>query len=245
MIIDENANIDKVKDMRTERKTAKIVGALFILATVTAVISIAFLGDTLSSPEYLTEIATNENGVVVSVIFWLLLAISVLGIGIYMYPVLKEHDEVSGIWYFSLRLLETVFIIVAGVSLLVLLTLSGEFTTAGTTAGANYEVSGSLLLALFDWSFIIGTMIFLGLGGIVLNYMLYKTQLVPRWLSAWGLVGAIAVLLYGVISLWGQDPAILAAPIAVQEMVFAVYIIAKGFKGSKDSKDFTGSPSPA
>jgi hypothetical protein len=88
------------------------------------------------------------------------------------------------------------------------------------------------LKALFDWSFIIGTMIFLGLGGLVLNFILYQLKLVPRWLSVWGLVGAACVLLYGLISLFDYDPAILAAPIAVQEMVFAVWLIVKGFDTS-------------
>ena len=93
----------------------------------------------------------------------------------------------------------------------------------------NYEPTVILLKALFDWSFVIGTMIFLGLGGLVLNYILYELKLVPSWLSIWGLIGGACVLLYGLISLFGSDPAFLAAPIAFQEMVFAVWIIVKGF----------------
>jgi hypothetical protein len=108
------------------------------------------------------------------------------------------------------------------------LTLSQEFV-AGNLTAADYEPSVILLMALFDWSFIIGTMIFLGLGGLVLNFMLYRLKLVPSWLSIWGFIGGACVLLYGLISLFGHDPAILAAPIAVQEMVFAVWIIVKGF----------------
>jgi hypothetical protein len=76
---------------------------------------------------------------------------------------------------------------------------------------------------------VIGTLIFLGLGGLPLYYITYQLKLVPRWLSVWGLIGAACVLLYGLISLFDLDPSILAAPIAVQEMVFAVWLIVKGF----------------
>jgi len=81
-------------------------------------------------------------------------------------------------------------------SLLSLLTLSQEYV-AGALDATYYQPSGSLLLALYDWSFVIGTLIFLGLGGLCLNFLLYQSKLVPRWLSVWGLVGAALVFLYG------------------------------------------------
>ena len=79
-------------------------------------------------------------------------------------------------------------------------------------------------------------MIFLGLGGLVLNYLLYESRLVPKWLSVWGVIGAFLVMLYGLMSLFGTDPGILAAPIAVQEMVFAVWLIVKGFNYEKEKR---------
>ncbi len=219
---------EKVKKMDLYRKTAIIVGVLFIVATVTAIVSIAFMGSTLDGPDYLDKVSDNENGMIISVIFWIILAVSVAGIGFMMYPILKKYNEGLALGYVSLRLIETILILAAAISLQSLLTLSQEYV-AGDLNATNYEPSGTLLKALFNWSFIIGTMIFLGLGGLALNYMLYQLKLVPRWLSVWGLVGAAMVLLYGLISLFDLDPAILAAPIAVQEMVFAIWLIVKGF----------------
>jgi hypothetical protein len=161
----------------------------------------------------------------------LILAVSVLGIGVMMFPVLRKYDEGLALGYAGIRLIETVFIITASLSLLSLLTLSQEYA-AGALDAAYYQPSGTLLLASYDWSFVIGTLIFLGLGGVCLNYLLYQSRLVPRWLSGWGLIGATLVLLYGLLSLFGLDPSFLAAPIAVQEMVFAVWLIAKGFNPS-------------
>jgi len=90
------------------------------------------------------------------------------------------------------------------------------------------------LLALQNWSFEIGTLIFLGLGGFFIYYPLYELKLVPRVLSIWGLIGAACVLLYGLLGLFGLTADsvalnVLAAPIAIQEMIFAVWLIIKGF----------------
>jgi len=222
--------------MDSYRKTAIIVGVLFITATVTAMLTIVFLGSTLETPLNFTNVSSNEFQVIMSVMFWLILAVSVTGIGVMMYPILKKYHEGLALGYVGFRLIESICIIIASVTLLSLLTLSQEYT-AGTLDVTNYQPIGSLLLALQVWSFEIGTLIFLGLGGLFLYYPLYELKLVPRVLSIWGLIGAAFVLLYGVLGLFGltADSLILnllALPIAVQEMVFAVWLIVKGFNSS-------------
>ncbi len=218
--------------MQSHRKTGIIVGLLFIIATVTAILTIFFLGSTLEKPLDFNLISSNEFQIVLSVIFWLILAISVMGIGTMMYPILKKYHEGLAISYVVLRLTESVLIIIASISILSLLTLSQQYIS-GASDISFYKPLGSLLLALQDWSFDIGTLIFLGLGGLPLYYILYQLKLVPRWLSGWGLIGASCVLLYGLLSLFGSADSIivnlLALPIAVQEMVFAIWIIFKGF----------------
>lgn len=210
------------------RRTAIIVGALFILATGITIVGIVAMGFTLDDSDYLEKVADHETGIIVAVICWIILAASVAGIGFFLHPILKQYDEGLSLGYVSFRLIESVLILMSAISLQSLLTLNQGYV-AGDLDVTYYESSGELLKALFDWSFIVGTMIFLGLGGLVLNYMLFKMSIVPSWLSVWGIIGGACVLLYGLISLFGHDPAILAAPIAVQEMVFALWLIFKGF----------------
>ena len=215
------------------RKTGIIVGLLFIIATVSSILTIFFLGNTLDPQDYLTLASTNMNQVIISVIFWLILAVSVMGIGIFMYPILKKYNQEFALSYIGLRLVEAICIIIASIALLSLLTVSQEYV-AGTIDISYYQPLGTFLLALQNWSFEIGTLIFLGLGGLFLYYPLYKLRLVPNLLSIWGLIGAGCILLYGVLGLFGltADSMILnllAAPIAIQEMVFAVWLIFKGF----------------
>ena len=222
--------------MDSYRKISIIVGVLFIIATVSAILTIGILGSTLDPPEYLTAVAANEKQVILAVICWLILAVSVLGIGVMMYPILKKYHGGLAQGYVGLRLVETICIIISSIGLLSLLTVSKEFG-AGTLDASYYQPVGTVLLALQEWSFEIGTLIFLGLGGLALNYGLYQLNLVPRWLSGWGFVGAACVALYGMLGLFGLTADslilnILAAPIAVQEMVFAIWLIVKGFNSS-------------
>jgi len=222
--------------MGSYRKTATIVGVLFIIATVTAILTIGILGSTLETPLDQTVISDNEYQIGLAVLCWIILAISVTGIGFFMYPILKKYNKDLALGYISFRLTESICIIISSIALLSILTISQE-TVAGTIETANFQPMGSLLLALQDWSFEIGTLIFLGLGGFFIYYPLYELKLVPRVLSVWGLIGSACVLLYGLLGLFGLTADsvtlnVLAAPIAILEMVFAVWLIVKGFTPS-------------
>ena len=223
--------------MESYRKTAIIVGALFIIATVTAILTIALLGSTLETPLNHTTITENEYHIGLAALFWIILAISVTGIGVMMYPILKKYHKGLALGYIGFRLIESMCIITSSITLLSLVTLSQE-SAAGTISATNFQSLGSLLLAVQNWSFEIGTLIFLGLGGFFIYYPLYELKLVPQVLTIWGLIGAACVMLYGLLGLFGftADSVILnvlAAPIAIQEMVFAVWLIAKGFNPSE------------
>jgi hypothetical protein len=226
---EQEVGTEKVEEKQDYyRKTSIIVGLLFIIATAITIVGIVFMGSSLEDdPVDLVKVGDNETGIVIAGICWTILAIAVAGIGFFMHPILKKYDEGLSLGYVSFRLIETVLILISVISLQSLLTLSQEYVAGDI--GNRPEASATLLMAVFNWSFIIGTMIFLGLGGIVLNFMLFKLKLVPSWLSIWGLIGGACVLLYGLISLFGSDPAILAAPIAIQEMMFAIWLLAKGF----------------
>lgn len=219
--------------MDSLRKTAIIVGSLFIIATVTSILTIAFLGSSLETPLDETIISNNLFQIGMAALFWLIVAISVTGIGVFMFPILKKYNEGFALGYFGFRLIESICIIIASITLLSIVTISSEYA-AGSLDFTNYQALGALLLVLQNWSFEIGTLIFLGIGGLFIYYPLYEMDLVPKVLTIWGLIGAICVLLYGLLSLFGLTADsitlnLLAAPIAIQEMVFAVWLIFKGF----------------
>jgi hypothetical protein len=113
------------------------------------------------------------------------------------------------------------------------LSLSHEFIVAGAPDTSYYQVLGTLLLEVREWIFNIGSGLIWSLSALVLNYILYRSKLVPWWLSVWGLIGAIfsfVTYFLGFFSVHLSD--LLFVPIAVQEMVFAVWLIVKGFDAS-------------
>jgi len=105
-----------------------------------------------------------------------------------------------------------------------------------TSSAEELGLLGAALLALHSWSVLLGTLVFAGLGSLTLNSVLYRSRLVPRWLSTWGLIGAAGILMYGLLGVFGVGSGLgspymlLAMPLAFQEMVFAGWLIIRGLQ---------------
>ncbi|PPA79611.1 MAG: hypothetical protein C00003105_02069 [ANME-2 cluster archaeon HR1] len=113
------------------------------------------------------------------------------------------------------------------------MTLSQEFVKAGAPDASYYQTLGTLLLAAGDWAFLLGFGLAFTLSALILNFLLYQSKLIPRWLSGWGFVGAVLIFAYYLLQFFSINQVeILFLPIAVQEMVFAVWLIIKGFNSS-------------
>jgi hypothetical protein len=112
------------------------------------------------------------------------------------------------------------------------LALSREFVAAGAPDASYYQTLGSLLLAAREGAFVIGSGLVWSLSALVLNYVLYRAELVPRWISGWGLLGGALSFATYLLQFFSISLDILFLPIALQEMVFAVWLIVRGFNPS-------------
>ena len=225
--------IEKGENMNSNRKTAIIVGALFITATVAYSLGVIYLDPIIGGSDYLTKASENENQVILGAFLVLIDSVAVAGIGIVIYPILKKHNEALALGYAGARIVEGVLFIVNIITILTLLTLSQEFVKAGAPEASYYQTLGTLLLSAGDWAFLLGFGLAFTLSALILNFVLYQSKLVPRWLSGWGFVGAVLILAYYLLQFFSNNQfEILFYPIAVQEMVFAVWLIIKGFNSS-------------
>jgi len=216
--------------METSRKIAIIVGILFIIATAATILSSVFTGSLLEAQDYLVQVAANETQMVFGLLFMLITAITVVSIAVMMYPFLNRHHEIVAVGYLSARIVEGVLLIISVLALLTLMTLSQEFAATGAADPSNFQAAGNLLRTLSEWAFSLGVGLIFALSALILNYSLYRTKLVPRWLSAWGFIGAVLLLAGHVLAYFSVNSlGILDLPIALQEMVFAVWLIVKGF----------------
>jgi hypothetical protein len=150
-----------------------------------------------------------------------------------LYPVLRKHNEGLALGSVGFRIVEGVFYLVAALGLLSLVSLSQESAKAGAALASAFQTTGGMLIAVRKWAgFVLGVVAFC-LGAAMYYYVFFRTRLVPRWLSGWGLISLVMLLTMVVLIMFGGEPSgtmlILAIPIALQEMVLAVWLIARGF----------------
>ena len=215
--------------MNSYRKTAIIVGVLFITAMVTGMLRFVILDPILNAPDYLINVSTNENQVIIGVLFFFTMAVALVGIAIVIYPILKKQNETLALGYVGARIVEGVLFIVAILAILTLFRLSQEFVKAGAPDASYFQTLGDLLLAVRYYAYNVLWPITLGLGALMFYFLLYKSKLIPRWLSVWGLIGA-PLFPAAWLSLFGSTiSGFFLLPLVVNEMVLAIWLIVKGF----------------
>ncbi|AKM83221.1 hypothetical protein A2422_00310 [Candidatus Woesebacteria bacterium RIFOXYC1_FULL_31_51] len=218
------------------RKIARITGILFIVATVAGLLGSGLMGSIVGAPDYLVQIAASKNLIVVGALLAFVAAAGSAGIAIALYPVLRKYNEGLALGSVGFRLIEAVFYIVGTLGLLSLLSLSQEYASAAPQAVSTFQVLGTLISAVRVWAgFVLGVIAFC-LGAAMYYYVMYQSRLIPRWLSAWGLVGLALLFSMTLLIAFGERTlgpsgmqVLLAIPLALQEMVLGVWLIVKGF----------------
>jgi hypothetical protein len=228
-------DVKKEINMNTYRKTAIIVGILFLVCSAAALLSFPFFGPILEGKDYLSKLFESEKMVITGALLEFIQAAAAAGIAIGLYPILKKYNGALALGAVGFRVVEGVFVLIGTLSLLSLLTLSQEFIAAGAPGASSFQTSGSLLLAVRDWSGNVISALAFNLGALMYYVILYKSKLIPRWLSGWGILGAVLGLTATLLGSFNHDFSMnsvntyLNVPIGLQEMVFAVWLIAKGF----------------
>lgn len=222
--------------MKSYRGNAIAAGVLFILCTVAALLSLVPLGAPVVAPVDFAKLAASDNRVVPTALIEFVWAAAGMGIAIALYPVLRKFNSALALGSVIGRVVENVFIVVATLSLLVLLNVSQEAVATGSAAGlASAVTSSNLLLAVREWAYELVMIVPFCIGSFLYNYILYRSRLVPRWLSGWGLVAVALTLIAALYAGFTQDFGfttvnnVLSAPIGMQEMTLAIWLIVKGF----------------
>jgi Domain of unknown function (DUF4386) len=175
--------------------------------------------------------------VILGTVMELILVLSAIGTAVGLFPFLRKYNESIALGHLCFRFLEAIFISIGIVSVLSLLTLSQDYVATAPNASA-LQASGALLLAVRQWTFILGPGLLLGTNTVLYSYLLYKSRLVPRVIAGLGITGATLVLVAALLQIFGVTPfgsalpVLMAMPVAVYEMILAVWLIAKGFNQS-------------
>ena len=215
--------------MDTNKKIARIVGVLFIIGTGAGILSGVFTGSFLDHPNYLVEVSANKNQLMIGALLVLTMGFALAMIPVMLFPIFKKYNETLALGAIVFRgVLEAVGYMAIVISWLLLLILSQVYVQAGSPDNSYFQTLGTVFLELGDWIGHLISIVF-SLGALMIYYLFYQTKLIPSWLSVWGLVGGLLYLAVPLLAMFGIELEILYIPLAVQEMVFAVWLIVKGF----------------
>lgn len=230
--------------MKTYRMNAMMAGGLYVLGTVFGVMSAIVGGEVLSSTisgkplegvDMLSLVAANASQLTGGAFFTLMMGISLVAMTIFLYPVFKKDSEelAAGMLLFRGALEGTWYILVT-LGILSLVALGNEYVAAGANS-ASLQSMGNVLYQFQDFIGPVGTLVFL-IGAVCLYVSFYRTKLIPRWLSIWGLIGVVPYLAYALLHFFHLDTGIgfyLQMVLAPQEIVMGLWLLIAGF--SKDA----------
>jgi hypothetical protein len=219
--------------MDSMRKTALVVGVLFILTFITSIGGVIAYGPVLSDPNYITG-AGADTRVFLGALLELFLIITNIGCATVLFPLLKRQGEGLALSYVAARIMECTFILVGLLSLLAIVTLRQTATAADA---GSLVLIGKTLRAIHDWTFLLGPGFADGIGtGLILGYLMYRSGLVSRRMALFGVVGGPLLAASGIAVLMGVIPrgsavqGILTIPEIVWELFLGLWLTFKGFK---------------
>jgi Domain of unknown function (DUF4386) len=215
--------------METDQRNARIFGVLFIITFLTSIPAALLFQSVTDDPAGFIAGSGNENLIYLAVLLELALIIANVGTAVVLYPIARRQNKVLALGYVAARIIECVFI-AAGI-IFVLGIVSLRQTSPDAT---DLAVS---LAALKDWTALFGPGFIVPFGnGLILGYLMYKSGLVPRRMTWFGLIGGPILLIGSIITLvdgWGAAsalPALLVAPEFIWEAFLGIYCAIWGFR---------------
>jgi len=219
----------------SSRKIALAAGVLFLLTFVTSIAAAVLYGPVIDNPNYITG-AGADTRVLIGAFLEVFLIVTNLGTALVLFPILKRQNETISLAFVAARVMESVFIAIGIVAVLVVVTLRQD--AAGADSDSLLTI-GKALVAVNRWTFVLGPGVVVGFGnGILLGYLMYRSGLMPRRLALFGLVGGplivisgLAVVL-GLIDRGGAVQGIATIPEFIWELSIGLYLTFKGFKST-------------
>ncbi len=226
--------------MKTYRMNAMMAGGLYVLGTIFGIMSAIIGGEVLSSTisgnplegvDMLSLVAANVSQLTGGAFLILMMGISLVAMTIFIYPIFKKDSEelAAGMLLFRGALEGTWYILVT-LGILSLVALGNEYAAAGANS-ASLQSMGNVLYQFQDFIGPVGTLVFL-IGATCLYVSFYRTKLIPRWLSIWGLIGVVPYFAYALLHFFHLDTGFgfyLQMVLAPQEIVMGLWLLIAGF----------------
>jgi hypothetical protein len=146
----------------------------------------------------------------VIVFFELISGIAVMLMAVLLIPVFSPYGKIITLWFAVPRITEGIFL---------------------SFAAFLYLPNNNFFLELHGWAYRIHPYIFV-LTGLLFYYLFYKSVLVPRFISIWGIIALFMLLAVNLLEITGNSSPLamlLYFPIVLNEVFLAIWLIIKGF----------------
>lgn len=220
--------------VREHRAAATTAGVLYITGTAAGVLSMAVSAPIRGAADPLAYGAEHSGTVVSVALLVLVMGLSLAFVPVVLFPVLRRVNEVLAVGYLVVRgAVETVGYAIMAIGWLLVVPLGAALAAGGGTGTPAGVRVGDLVIDADATNAVFGLVFCL--GAALFYLLLYRSRIVPRWITAWGLAAiplyaaAHLLAMYAVIAPVSTTQTLLFMPMAVQEMVLAVWMIAKGF----------------
>jgi len=221
------------RDRKRHRRTAMIVGVLYIIGTVAGVLSGLISMPVLKAPDYLARISANDNPIVLCALLVLTMGFALALIPVLLFPILRKYNEALALGYVVFRgALEMVCYLAMAICWFFLIQVSRESAGAGASNLAYLQSLGAVFLKGNDSINNILVIVF-SLDALMLYSLLYRSHLVPRWIPVWGFIGILLhfstahFMMFRILD--SDSLTFINLPILIQEIVMAVWLMVKGF----------------
>ena len=215
--------------MAEDQRTARLFGVLFLITFATSIPALGLYQPVLDDPTGYIAGGGKDTQIYLGVLLELLLIIANVGTAVVLYPIVRRQNEILSIGYVTARIMECVFIAAGVLFVLGIVSLRSDSPDASATAVS--------LAALKDWTFLLGPGFIVGWGnGLILAYLMYSSQLVPRGMTWLGLIGGPLVILSGTLVLFdvidqgGSVQGLATIPEFLWELSLGIYCTVKGFR---------------
>jgi hypothetical protein len=219
---------------------------IYLAGFIVGLVGTGLIQSILGAPDHLSIVSAHSMILAIGAILWLMAAAGDATHGILLFPILKQHSERIVLGYLASRIIDAVFLAVHVLFILLQIPLGSEDLQAKVLNTSFLQALGTVSIQANLYAYNIG-MIALGLAGLMLNYLFYRTKLVPRWVAVWGLVG-YAILVCGmVLEVMGAglQSGVPEIPGGLWEVFMGVWLIARGFNASAFVPHATRTSNPA
>ena len=228
------------RPMIANRRTAIVVAVLFLIALVFDIVATSIYRPILNAQDYLVTVYPQRTFVTIGILLDFVCAPAMIMIPILLLPLFRTFNMTLAYGYVVFRAFEGILFTVILALSHSLIVISREYASSGVSDSVHFSAAGSSIHAAIESGTILYILVY-GVGALMFYYLLYRSRLIPGWLSGWGFLAVVLLLVGDILymfDVFGAVPLMqamtyFALPIGLQEAVMAVWFLVRGFDSSE------------